>query len=317
MAWADLPEIIPGIGRDPEADPAAGPGRDELAAELDVADVHRERAARRPLVGGVVDRSEEQVIDPRPGRHAVAPPPLQRVAVERFHLHDLSPVGVEDGARRLAGPEEHLQVVVPRVAVGRHDREVAPRQRDRRRLRVDQDPVRQHDRAVLAGEVHARLVDAVGNRRPVVVPAVPCEPLRAGADVARADQGSDDAPPRVDDRQRQAVGAPQPEPDRRTPSGPGRDDLAHLRPPDRAADELQALRDRECRGGPAEQRDDENRRQETAQSGASVVASDPRKAGDPSPASCGSGAARGSPRRRRRSRRRRSRSGRCSRRPAC
>src|SRR5919199_4889960 len=114
---ADPPAVGARVGRDADADPTVRPGMDHVPGELDVADPDLEDRRPRRWISGLVDGSELQPVDPGLRRHAVSPSPDQVPLPERFQLHDLAAVRVQDGASRLARAEEDSQVVAPRIAV--------------------------------------------------------------------------------------------------------------------------------------------------------------------------------------------------------
>ena len=248
----DPPVVEAGVRGNPHVDRAPGPRPDHVAAQLDVADLNLEGRGSRSRVPGRVDRPQPEPVDARLRRHPVPLAPLQRVRAERLHLDDLSPVRIEHRARRLARVEEDGEVVVDGISVGRDDLEACPRERDVRSLGVDRDRVRQQDRPVLAGEVDARPVDPVRDRRARVLTPVPSQLLRAWTHVMRRNEGSDDVVVAINDRDRQIVGFAHAKVDGHPTPRSGRDDLAHPRREDRAALELQPLGDGEGRGRAAE-----------------------------------------------------------------
>ena len=133
------------------------------------------------------------------------------------------------------------------------------------RRHVDLDRVREHDRAALPAEVDARPVLALGHDAAGVVAAIPAgleQARRLGADPK---QRADDVTLAVDDLQVDAVGLAQPKRDRRLcplAVALGPDHPVDLRREDRAADELQALGDRERSGRAHEQGDDQRDREQ-------------------------------------------------------
>ena len=178
------------------------------------------------------------------------------------------PVGVPVAVRR--DRERHL------ARPGRREAEHA------RRGRVHLHLVRQVDRPVLRGEMDARLVDALGDEAARVVAAVPGVPHRPAPQPLAGDERPHDVPVAVDDLEPHAVRLAQLELDRGDPRRAVARRREHLRDPrreDRARLDLQALRDRERGCRPAEQRDDEQGREEAGHGPAMLRASTPRRPG--------------------------------------
>ena len=246
-----------GVARDPKREPLAGARVDDLPRERQVPDRDANVARRRRDVPGAIFGAERQLVDAgRVGLAVHAAVPVDAPGRTRQPAAaDLPPPDVEQRPRRRRDAERDRHVLPPPVVIGREDAGNHALDRDRRRCRVDLDRVRQRDR--LVAQVDPELVQPVRHDSPCRVAPVPGEPDGSSHDGSSGSQSVATGSPsgvitvtvimlprrslNVDLR------------DVLLAVADGREELVDVRAPDRALLELQPLRDRECRRGPAEQ----------------------------------------------------------------